>query len=202
MMYAQYITPPNEGGSCEQVDSTDSPLAVDYLYSDRHRQLCRNGSGRTSGLGGLFAIAAALPDVGHRSLHVHTAVFAQPGRGSASCVSEGCEEDPGQARGRKNVLQDGPSSLSQPKFLSGSNPPIAKGYGDAFGQLTCNTHVVHVELPLHSERPFSARSEIFLAIARPGPKNFVFLSCWHLLWDLPTTFDRTYIKGATWQNRQ
>ena len=35
----------------EYVGSADSPLAVDRLYGDRHRQLRRHGTGRTSGLG-------------------------------------------------------------------------------------------------------------------------------------------------------
>src|SRR6476659_8425443 len=62
---------PNE---LEQVGSADSPLAVDRLYDDRHRQLRRHGSGGTSRLGGLLAVAAALPAAVLRPVHVRVSI--------------------------------------------------------------------------------------------------------------------------------
>src|SRR5262249_61624755 len=36
---------PHEGGSREQADSANSPLAVRHFYGDRHRQFRRHGPG-------------------------------------------------------------------------------------------------------------------------------------------------------------
>src|SRR5262249_4472887 len=78
---------PHEGGSREQADSANSPLAVRHFYGDRHRQFRHHGPGCPPGLGGLFATAAALLDAGHRSLHVCAALSAQVAPGSVSAMT-------------------------------------------------------------------------------------------------------------------
>src|SRR5262249_22360783 len=62
------------GGPREQTSSANSPLAVHNFYGDRHRQFHSDGPRWFSGLGGIFAAAAALLDAGHRSLHVCAAL--------------------------------------------------------------------------------------------------------------------------------
>ena len=121
----------------EHLDSADPPLDVDCLHSDRHRQLRRHGTGRnlppgssTSPLLPLFLLlftglymfvlpvcrqvaqrASAGERIADRSEH--------DGRGTSQQTGEGrkarrCEAGP-----------------AKPVLLSGGNPQIAKGYGDA-----------------------------------------------------------------------
>ena len=116
----------------EQVGPAGPPLAIRRLYADYHCQLHRHGIGNASRLGSLLAAATALPAVVHRPLHVRVAVCRQVARRATrrrigvNTIARTSEKSPKVAK--KGAAKQG---TTKPVLLSGGNPQIAKGDGDA-----------------------------------------------------------------------
>src|SRR5216683_2928999 len=116
----------------EQVGPADPPLAIHRLYADRHCQLQRHGIGNASRLGSLLAAATALPAVVHGPVLVRVAVCRQVARRATrrrigvNTMARTSEKSPKVAKkvAAKQVT-------TKPVLLSGGNPQIAKGDGDA-----------------------------------------------------------------------
>ena len=81
--------------------------------------------GGASGLGGLFAAAAALPAAVQRALHVRAALCREIARGEQERARVG------RWPRRRESRRPRQSGRAKPALLSGGNPQIAKGYGDA-----------------------------------------------------------------------
>src|SRR6185312_1303023 len=61
-------------GRDEHFHSAISPLDIDRLHADRHRELRCDGARQTAHVAGLFAVAVPLPVVVHGPLHVRAAL--------------------------------------------------------------------------------------------------------------------------------
>ena len=87
--------------------------------------------GQSRRLGGLLAAAPAVPAAVHRPVHVRAAVCRQVARRRRPADrSEGDgRQDVREGEGRKEGRRQ--ARRAKPVLLSGGNPQIAKGYGDA-----------------------------------------------------------------------
>src|SRR5215208_4833908 len=109
------------------MDSSNPPVAVHCLYSDRHRQLRCHDAGATSGVGDLLAAAATRLAPVFRSVLVRAAVRHQVARrGTHRYASLTIGVSPVPKRTSKKSAK-----LSTPALLAGGNPQIAKADGDA-----------------------------------------------------------------------
>ena len=128
----------------EQVGSADPPLAVDRLYGDRHRQLHRLGTGATSRLDGTYSPLLPLFLLLLTGLYMFVLPYAAKWRGGRRAAGRRMEANErneagegysakrrtGESR-REGGHSRQAASTAKPVLLSGGNPQIAKGDGDA-----------------------------------------------------------------------